>query len=109
MPLHFAYFFHCFAIRKSDPGRLVAAVGLRLGVAQSFRQEFDALIPITERFFAGGANTLRGFGLDQARPKVAGEPRGGNVLTLVNLELRFPIMGELGGVVFSDNANVYKL
>jgi outer membrane protein insertion porin family len=90
------------------PGRMVAAIGLRLGVAQSFREEFDALIPITERFFAGGANTLRGFGLDQASPKNYGAPVGGNVLSLLNLELRFPIAGELGGVVFSDNGNVYR-
>ncbi|MGH9389876.1 MAG: BamA/TamA family outer membrane protein, partial [Vicinamibacteria bacterium] len=39
---------------------------------------------------------------------VDGEPIGGNVLTLLNLELRFPILGNLRGVVFSDNGNVYR-
>lgn len=91
------------------PKRLVGAIGMRLGMAQSFREDRDALIPITERFFAGGANTLRGFGLDEASPKdVTGDPIGGNVLALVNLELRFPIIGSVGGVVFSDNGTVYR-
>jgi outer membrane protein insertion porin family len=89
--------------------RLVGVVALRGGVAQSFREDRDALIPITERFFAGGANTLRGFGLDEASPQTpTGEPVGGNVLMLLNLELRFPILGKLGGVVFSDNGKVYR-
>lgn len=98
---HFAYF--------SLPRGLVGAVALRFGLAQTFREDRDALIPITERFFAGGANTLRGFALDQASPKdPRGNPVGGNVLSLINFELRFPLMGNLGGVVFSDNGSVYR-
>jgi len=89
--------------------RLVGVVALRGGAAQTFREDRDALIPITERFFAGGANTLRGFGLDEASPETpGGQPVGGNVLMLVNLELRFPLFKKLGGVVFSDNGNVYR-
>ncbi len=91
------------------PKKMVGVVGLRLGIGQTYREDRDALIPITERFFAGGANTLRGFGLDQASPKAPnGTPVGGNVLALLNLELRFPIKGKLGGVVFSDNGTVYR-
>jgi outer membrane protein insertion porin family len=89
--------------------KMVGVVGLRLGIGQTYREDRDALLPITERFFAGGANTLRGFGLDQASPKAPnGTPVGGNVLALLNLELRFPIKGKLGGVVFSDNGTVYR-
>ena len=88
---------------------MVVAVGLRLGIGQTFRDDQDALLPITDRFFAGGATTLRGFGLDQASPKIpTGIPVGGNVLTLVNAELRFPVVGKLGAVIFSDNGNVYR-
>jgi outer membrane protein assembly complex protein YaeT len=100
------------------PHDMVAAVGLRLGVGQTYREDRDALLPIAERYFAGGATTLRGFALDEASPKrkivlengdvVDGEPIGGNVLALLNLELRFPILGNLRGVVFSDNGNVYR-
>ncbi|MFQ5793133.1 MAG: outer membrane protein assembly factor, partial [Acidobacteriota bacterium] len=105
------------------PRRMVAVLGVRVGVAQSLQEDIDTVIPITKRFFAGGASTLRGFGLDLASPRrnlpgpdglfrteddIKGEPVGGNVLTLVNLELRFPIAGKLGGVVFSDNGTVYR-
>jgi outer membrane protein assembly complex protein YaeT len=100
------------------PHEMVAALGLRLGVGQTYREDRDALLPIAERFFAGGATTLRGFALDEASPKrkiplpngdvVDGEPIGGNILALLNLELRFPILGNLRGVVFSDNGNVYR-
>jgi outer membrane protein assembly complex protein YaeT len=100
------------------PRDMVAAAGLRLGVGQTYREDRDALLPIAERFFAGGATTLRGFALDEASPKrkivlpngdvIDGEPIGGNVLALLNLELRFPILGNLRGVVFSDSGNVYR-
>jgi outer membrane protein insertion porin family len=91
------------------PKRTVGVIGLRLGLGNTFREDRDALMPITERFFAGGANTLRGFGLDQASPKdPLGNPVGGNILTLLNLELRFPVVGKLGGVIFSDNGTVYR-
>jgi outer membrane protein insertion porin family len=100
------------------PHQLVGAIGLRLGIGKTLRDDRDALIPIAERFFIGGATTLRGFALDEASPKrkiplpngdvIDGEPIGGNVLTLVNFELRFPIFGNLRGVVFSDNGNVYR-
>ncbi len=91
------------------PKTMVGVIGMRMGIGQTFRDDRDALMPITERFFAGGANTLRGFGLDLASPKDPfGNPVGGNVLTLLNLELRFPIAGKLRGVVFSDNGAVYR-
>lgn len=91
------------------PRRMVGVIGLRFGIGQTFRRDLDAKLPITERFFAGGANTLRGFGLDQASPKdPSGNPVGGNVLALLNLELRFPLFGKLGGVLFSDNGSVYR-
>ena len=103
------------------PKNMVLALGLRVGIGQTFREDRDGLLPIAERFWAGGATTLRGFALDQASPKakievdigdktiiVDGEPIGGNVLTLLNLELRFPIFGNLRGVLFSDNGTVYR-
>ena len=100
------------------PKTMVAAIGLRLGIGQTLREDRDALMPPVERFYSGGANTLRGFALDQASPKrklvlddgtvVNAEPIGGNVLSLLNLELRFPVLGKLRGVVFSDNGTVYR-
>ena len=94
------------------PSDMVFVLALRGGIGKTFREDRPegALMPITERFFAGGANTLRGFPLDEASPKnfETGDPVGGNVLMLLNLELRLPIANKLGGVVFSDNGNVYR-
>jgi len=119
------------------PHGMVAAVGMRLGAAygSTFDDDLDVLnsfsVPIAERFFAGGATTLRGFGLDEASPLqnvvaidpdtskpiidedgkpliVKGDPVGGNVISLINVELRFPIWRNLRGVAFSDNGAVFR-
>ncbi len=90
------------------PSDMVFVLALRGGIGRTF-DEVDPRLPVTERFFAGGANTLRGFGLDEASPRNAdGNPVGGTILMLLNFELRFPITKKLGGVVFSDNGNVYR-
>ncbi len=68
-------------------------------------------IPLPERFFSGGADSLRGFAFDQAGPRdpVTGVPVGGTALFINNLELRFPLIGrDIGGVWFYDAGNVYS-
>jgi outer membrane protein assembly complex protein YaeT len=72
------------------------------------------VIPLPERFFAGGGTTLRGFGLNQAGPRdpCTGFPVGGLALLVFNQELRFPMrlpfVGKrLGGTLFYDGGNVY--
>jgi outer membrane protein insertion porin family len=90
------------------PSDLVFVLALRGGIGRTF-DDVDKRLPITERFFVGGANTLRGFGLDEASPRNDdGDPVGGNILMLLNFELRYRITKKLGGVVFSDNGNVYR-
>lgn len=67
-------------------------------------------LPISERFFAGGARDLRGFGFEEAGPQdpVTGRPVGGNAVVTLNNEVRFPIYGIIGGTVFSDIGNVFR-
>lgn len=67
-------------------------------------------IPLPERFFAGGGNSHRGFGLNQAGPRdpFTGFAVGGNALLLNSLELRFPVWGNVSGVLFHDMGNVYS-
>lgn len=89
-------------------GVVVAAAG-RLGMSWTLGADEPALLPIIERFFAGGATTLRGFSLDRAGPlDGGGYPLGGNMLLIGNLEVRFPILRSLGGAVFSDHGGVYS-
>lgn len=81
---------------------------------ESFCQEFP-LIPLPEQFFAGGGNSHRGFGLNQAGPRdpSSGFPVGGTALFVNNLELRFPpvslpYVGEgFGFAIFHDMGNVF--
>jgi outer membrane protein insertion porin family len=73
------------------------------------------IIPLPERFFAGGAQSLRGFSLNEAGPRdpCTGFPIGGLALLIFNQELRFPmrlpfIGNRLGGTLFYDGGNVYS-
>jgi outer membrane protein insertion porin family len=69
-------------------------------------------LPASERFFAGGDTTIRGFALDTVgaantiSPK--GFPRGGNAVLILNAELRMPVWKEIGAAVFVDGGNVFE-
>jgi outer membrane protein insertion porin family len=69
-------------------------------------------VPISERFFAGGDTTVRGFTLDRlGAPNTLdrnGFPTGGNALVVLNAELRFPLWRSLGAVLFTDAGNVFR-
>ncbi len=112
--------------------RTVLAVGARLGVAHGFRRSVvregpdgqplpapgggsivDVVqdLPASERFFAGGDTTVRGFSLDRlgtdATISPTGFPTGGNGLVVLNAELRAAVIGGLGAVGFIDAGNVF--
>lgn len=69
-------------------------------------------LPASERFFAGGDTTVRGFVLDSLGTvqtiTASGFPRGGNGLVLLNAELRVPIWRDLGAAFFVDAGNVFE-
>ena len=115
----------------------IAARGI-LGLASVFSKgnrfssaqfpDLEGILPISERFFAGGANTLRGFDFESAGPRVVvvpqgifrnnqGEPVfldpftipfGGNALAVVNIEARVPITKSVRAVPFYDGGNVFR-
>ena len=81
------------------------ASAARLGLARTFDDE--VLIP-SERFFAGGANTVRGYREDDLGARsVFDDAEGGAALLVLNGELRFPVYRWLKGVGFVDVGNVY--
>lgn len=90
----------------------------RIGIEDPFSGANQNLnfIPLPERFFAGGGNSLRGFGFNQAGPRdlQTGYPIGGEALFVNQIELRtpplpFPFVGEnLSAVLFHDMGNVFK-
>ncbi|MEM6567597.1 MAG: BamA/TamA family outer membrane protein [Planctomycetota bacterium] len=81
--------------------RNVLAVGVRTGVIVPI-QETD-IIPIQERFFAGGENSVRSFRESQLGPKsLNGEPVGGEAFTTASIEWRRELIGALQGAAFFD-------
>ena len=93
-----------------------------------FPEELLDILPISERFFAGGSNTLRGFAFEEAGPRVLVVPQGtfhdsngnpvtlspftvpfgGNALAVVNIEARIPLSKALRAVPFYDGGNVFR-
>lgn len=69
-------------------------------------------LPASERFFAGGDTTMRGFALDSVgTPETIsdnGFPKGGNALVLLNAELRVPVWKDIGAAFFVDAGNVFE-
>ena len=107
-----------FAYRRlpGDSPYIVAA-GARVGWAHGFEgllEGGDDLndVPASERFFAGGASTVRGFVLDRlGMPETIntdGFPEGGRGLVVTNLELRTPYWKGVGAVGFLDSGNVFQ-
>jgi outer membrane protein insertion porin family len=69
-------------------------------------------LPASERFFAGGDTTVRGFALDRLGTvdtlDPQGFPQGGNGLAVFNLEARAPYWNDIQFVWFTDAGNVFK-
>src|SRR5262249_11717072 len=80
-------------------------------------------VPLPERFFGGGADSLRAFPYNQAGPRDIGAPLvsrgpasaptgfplGGHALFLNNVDLRVPLIGDnIQGVLFHDMGNVFS-
>ena len=68
-------------------------------------------VPIYERFYAGGANTIRGYKERRVGPRDSGsdEPIGGEAILLGNAELTFPVYEKIiKGAVFFDAGNVWR-
>lgn len=118
--------------RMPRTNQMVFAASARLGTAIGFAREVtqaDAQgnpiigpdgqpvvhaikeLPASERFFAGGDTTVRGFALDQlGTPETIdqnGFPIGGNAVVILNTELRVPLFGGVGLVGFLDTGNVF--
>jgi outer membrane protein assembly factor BamA/autotransporter translocation and assembly factor TamB len=87
--------------------RLVFASGARIGLAKSIGGD---MVPVSERFFSGGSNSLRGFAQNSVGPiGLDLVPTGGNAMIVFNNELRAPLFSVIDGVVFADIGNVYRL
>ena len=86
------------------------AFGARGGIIHSLTTsgaDEATAIPIDERFFNGGGNTVRSFGERDLGPHDRkGHPIGGEFFTIFNIEYTVPIFGELEGALFTDAGNL---
>ncbi len=118
--------YHTFFRNRSTGQGFVFARSTTVGVENRFGSTVlldpaqavpagGTLIPLPERFFSGGGNSNRGFGLNQAGPRdpFTGYPVGGSAVFLNNLEMRFPnvmvpyLNDNIGFTVFEDMGNVF--
>lgn len=84
---------------------LVLALHLRAGMVDYYFPSTE--VPIYERFYAGGADTIRGY-LERSLPAGA---TGGKAILYGNAEVRFPIPGTenmLKGIIFYDIGNAWR-
>jgi len=110
-----------FYRQVTNSSRVVFAGGATLGLADGFPREVSVPggsqpetvkdLPASERFYAGGDTTVRGFALDRlGTPETIdkdGFPKGGHALVIFNAELRVPVWKAFGAVGFLDVGNVF--
>jgi outer membrane protein assembly complex protein YaeT len=118
--------YHTFFRNRSTGHGFVFARSTTIGIENPFGntvvldpsgtpQTGQALIPLPERFYSGGGNSNRGFGLNQAGPRdpTTGYPVGGSAVFLNSLEMRFPnvtvpyLQESIGFTLFHDMGNVF--
>ncbi len=95
--------------------KYVFARQTRIAYERSYGNGAQELIPLPERLYAGGAESLRSFSINAAGPRdgLTGFPIGGAAAFVNNFELRLPpptlpIVGNsVSFVVFHDMGNVF--
>jgi len=69
----------------------------------------QSAVPFSQRFFLGGADSLRGWGRLEVSPlSAAGLPIGGQSLVATTGEIRLPVAGAVGAVAFVDAGRVWE-
>jgi outer membrane protein insertion porin family len=95
---------------------IVLARSTRFGYERAFGSGQFQYIPLPERLYAGGAQSLRGFSINSAGPRdsLTGFPVGGAGAFVNSTEVRFPnpdlpyFGTALGFVLFHDTGNVFN-
>jgi len=81
---------------------------LRAGLAKEYGDSQE--VPIYERFFAGGASTIRGYQERKVGPidPVSEDPVGGESLFIANIEYTYPLGDYFKLACFFDTGKVWK-
>ena len=106
---------------------ITIASRLNGGMISGWSKSYDQYETILfEKFYLGGSNTLRairplrllnysndsydndGDGIIDEEDEDNNIPLGREMMILTNMELRFPLLWEFGGVLFFDGGNIYE-
>lgn len=89
--------------------RPVFAWRVRAGFADSYGR--SSSVPVENRYFLGGANSVRGYEESGLGPHNGENALGGDFMLLANAEIRFPFpylwRWNFSGAVFMDSGNVW--
>ncbi len=86
----------------SDRNTLIGSV--QYGAIQS--NDFDG-VPVSQRFFAGGDRSVRGFKYRDISPMVNEQAVGGRFLEVLSLEYNYRILDKWSAAVFSDAGRAF--
>ena len=86
--------------------RTVLAGRIKWGMAKEFGRSTS--VPIYDRFYAGGANTVRGYVERRLGPLKDGKPIGGALLFLSNIEVRRQLWWRFGLSLFLDSGYLWE-
>ncbi len=82
----------------------IYATRLKAGWVKEFGKSHE--VPSTDRFYLGGANSIRGFKENSIGPRsVTGVNVGANVYGIFNQEIRTPLFWKFWGTIFTDMGN----
>jgi outer membrane protein insertion porin family len=86
---------------------VVAMIGGKIGTVATVNR--DKVVPIFERYFLGGSDSLRGFDYRSVSPTFGhGNNYGGQTMLQVTAEVTHPIWGPIRGAVFCDIGNAWR-
>jgi outer membrane protein assembly complex protein YaeT len=89
------------------PAGRSTVLGLRYSTGLIIPGEDEFTVPLAERFFNGGENTVRSFKESELGPRDSnGDPAGGLAYNVLSAELRQRLIGDFTGTLFADFGNV---
>ncbi len=102
----FMRFFSKAGVFFPFPRRSVLELRVRAGIVKEYDDTDE--VPIYERFFAGGASTIRGYRERKVGPIDDNDnPIGGEALFVANIEYTYPVGEYLKLATFFDTGNVW--
>ena len=86
-----------------------AVLAFRLMAGGISSADSSGFIPVEDRFYAGGSNSIRGWNRAELGPKrESGSPVGGKSVVEGNVEIRYPVVWRLSLVAFIEAGNVWE-